>query len=526
MSAFIQRVPGAGGTCRVVLTDLAATKRLGMILASWCGAHDVIALSGDLGTGKTELARAIIRAVAAEPRTDVPSPTFPIVITYDFPRFPVVHADLYRIAEEEELDEIGWDELADDALVLVEWADRAGERMPRSFLDISLSLAPDMGPEARIALLTGHGEMAARLERLHLAEVLIESTGFGAADRVFMQGDASPRSYTRLVGAERSAILMNAPPRPDGAPVPRGGVPYSRLVHLAEDVKPFVAMDRALLAQGFSAPLIYAADIEAGLLVLEDLGREGVLAGSPPAPIVERYEAAMDVLATLHSRPLPHILHVAPQVERPLPTYDIRAFLAELDLLVDWYLPAHGIFLDKAQHGVFHDLWRKALAPALAEPRTWVMRDYHSPNFIWLPQREGLKKVGLIDFQDALLGPAAYDVASLAQDARIDVPEQTELHLVSHYMRSRKTADPAFDMAGFARSYALMGAQRATKILGIFTRLDRRDGKPGYLRHIPHMRRYLARGLGHPDLAELRAWYDDILPAQDTPPKDLPAKGT
>lgn len=517
MSAFIQRMADEAGAYQVILPDVSATRRLGVALASWFGAGDVLTLSGDLGSGKTELARAIIHAVAGSDDIEVPSPTFPIVITYDFTRGRVVHADLYRIVEDEELDEIGWDEIGDDALLLVEWADRAGDRLAESRVDVLLALAPDIGPDARVCVITGHGALAERLNRLHLAESLVESAGFGAAEREFLQGDASTRSYTRLVLPGRSAILMNAPARPDGPPV-REGKSYSRLVHLAEDVKPFVAMDRALLGQGLSAPQIYAADIDAGLLVLEDLGQEGVAQGDPPVPIRERYEAAVGVLAALHARPLPQTLHVAPRVERPLPAYDAAAFLAEVDLMLDWYLPARGIRIDGVVREEFHLFWRSALQPVLAESPTWVLRDYHSPNLIWLSGREGLRRVGLIDFQDAVMGPAAYDVVSLTQDARVDVPEALELHLVGQYVKARREADPAFDVRGFARSYALMGAQRATKILGIFTRLDRRDGKPQYLRHIPRVRRYLARCLGHQELGSLRAWYEAVLPSKDLNP--------
>jgi len=518
MSAFIQRVAGQPGMFQVVLADLAATERLGAVIASWFGAGDVVTLSGDLGAGKTELARAIVRAVAGNADIEVPSPTFPLVISYDFARGRVVHSDLYRIAGDDELDEIGWDEVGDDALMLVEWADRAGPRLTEDRLDVLIGLAPDLGAEARVAILTGHGALAERLNRLHLAESLIDSAGFGAAERVFLQGDASSRSYTRLLLPQRSAILMNAPPKPDGPPIRPGGLPYSRLVHLAEDVKPFVAMGRALLAQGFSAPQIYAADIDAGLLVLEDLGQDGVTSGDPPAPLRERYEAAIGVLATLHTRNLPHTLHVAPRVERALPSYDVPAFLAEVDLMLDWYLPSRGIKVDGVVREEFHLFWRSALTSVLAEPQTWVLRDYHSPNLIWLPGREHLRKVGLIDFQDAVLGPAAYDVVSLTQDARVDVPEAMELQLVGQYVRARREVDPAFDVRGFARSYALMGAQRATKILGIFTRLDRRDRKPQYLRHIPRVRRYLARCLGHQELGQLRAWYEAVLPLKDLNP--------
>jgi len=514
MSIYLERLPGQPPAFEVLLPDLAATEQLGQRLASWFGKGSVITLSGDLGAGKTELARAIIRAFGGHRALDVPSPTFPIVISYEFPRGQVVHADLYRITGEDELDELGWDELADNALLLVEWADRAGERLPADRIDVALYLVPDVGPEARVAVLTGKGKALSRLARLHVAEGLIEASGFADAERVYLQGDASSRSYTRLVLPDRSAILMDSPSQPDGPPIQRG-LPYSRLVHLAEDVKPFVAMDRALVAQGLSAPVIYAADLDAGLLVLEDLGRESVVAGDPPAPIRERYETAMGVLATLHTRPLPQTLHVAPRVERPLPLYDVAALLAETDLMLDWYLPWRGVKLDGVVREEFHLLWRSALNPVLAEPQTWVLRDYHSPNLIWLPEREGLRRIGLIDFQDAVLGPAAYDVVSLAQDARVDVPEQLELHLVGLYAKARREADPTFDVRSFARSYAIMGAQRATKILGIFARLDRRDGKPHYLKHLPRIRRYLARCLGHQELGSLRGWYASVLPTKD-----------
>ncbi|MEP9352706.1 tRNA (adenosine(37)-N6)-threonylcarbamoyltransferase complex ATPase subunit type 1 TsaE [Xanthobacter sp. KR7-65] len=520
MSLVLERLEGQPVACRVVLADLDATARLAAMLASWFGPKDTITLTGDLGAGKTEFARAFIRLFADDPAVDVPSPTFPILISYDFPRGRVVHADLYRIQDEDELDELGWDEARENALLLVEWADRAEARLPADRLDVELYLASGtadaegLGPDARIAVVTGHGSVGPRLDRLMIAEGLIEQSGFAKAARLFLQGDASSRSYSRLVLPGRSAIVMNAPRQPDG-PALKRGLPYSQLVHLAEDVKPFVAMDRALLAQGLSAPQIYSADLEAGLLVLEDLGREGVAAGNPPAPVPERYGVAMEVLAALHTRALPRTLNVAPRVERALPAYDVAAMLTEIDLMLDWYLPSRGIRLDGVMREEFHLLWRSALNPAMAEPATWVLRDYHSPNLIWLPGREGLRRIGLIDFQDAVLGPAAYDVVSLAQDARVDVPEELELQLVGDYVRRRQAADPGFDARGFTRTYALMGAQRATKILGIFTRLNDRDGKPHYLKHLPRIRRHLARCLGHQELGSLRSWYEAVLPSKD-----------
>jgi hypothetical protein len=268
-----------------------------------------------------------------------------------------------------------------------------------------------------------------------------------------------------------------------------------------------------LRARGFSAPEIYAADLAEGLLVLEDLGTEAVVASNTGPPIHERYATAVDVLVALHRQQLPEVLSVAPRIDHPLPTYDLDALLIEAELLVDWYVPHRGRAIEPAARSEFLALWRPSLQRAIQAPRTWVLRDYHSPNLLWLPKRQGMARVGLLDFQDALLGPAAYDVVSLLQDARVDVPEQLEMALLGGYVRARAASDPAFRPSEFLELYATLGAQRATKILGIFARLDRRDGKSQYLRHLPRVYRYLTRSLAHPSLATLKAWYDGNIPA-------------
>jgi hypothetical protein len=157
-------------------------------------------------------------------------------------------------------------------------------------------------------------------------------------------------------------------------------------------------------------------------------------------------------------------------------------------------------------------MWRDLLSKPAAAARTWVLRDFHSPNLIWLGQRADLAKVGIIDFQDAVLGPAAYDLVSLLQDARVDVPEALELALLTRYIKTRRAADDTFDPAGFAELYAIMSAQRNTRLLGTFARLNRRDGKPQYLRHQPRIWTYLSRSLAHPLLARAREWYATNVP--------------
>ena len=499
-------------TLTVELPDEGATRRLAGNIAAALASGDMVTLSGDLGSGKTAFARALIRHLAADERLEVPSPTFTLVQAYDLPGCTVAHADLYRVNAPEELAEIGFPDLARNAIVLVEWPDRAAGLVPPDRLDVLFELVSERGPGYRTARITAHGAFGTRLGRLAAIPRFLEEASFGEAERVRLQGDASTRAYERLTLADRTAILMNAPRRPDGPPV-RGGLSYSALVHLAEDVKPFVAMARGLRQRGFSAPEIYAADIDAGLLLLEDFGREGVVAGDPPVPVEQRYTAAVDLLVALHHQSLPATLPVAPRVEYRLPSYDLDAFLIEAELLLDWYLPHRGSAAPADAREEFATLWRAALKGAVEAPPTWVLRDYHSPNLLWLPVREGIARVGLLDFQDALVGPVAYDVVSLLQDARVDVPESIEVGLVGRYVKARRAHARSFDIGNFFELYAVIGAQRASKVLGIFSRLDRRDGKPQYLRHQPRVWRNLRRSLAHPGLKALKAWYDTHVPA-------------
>jgi tRNA threonylcarbamoyl adenosine modification protein YjeE len=507
-----------GSSYSVALPSEQALGRFVADIAAALDPGDLVTLSGDLGAGKTTFARALIRHLADDPNVPVPSPTFTLMQSYELPQFPLVHADLYRLEGPGELAELGFDDLPRNAVVLLEWPDRAAGFLPPDRLDIAFTLAPQQGPNYRDARITGYGMFAQRAERIPVIRRFLDSTAFAQAERRRIQGDASTRCYERLRLTDRSAILMNAPKRPDGPPV-RDGKPYSAIAHLAEDIVPFVAMANGLRQLGLSAPQIYEAEIPDGLLILEDLGNEGVIAGNPPAPIEERYSAALDVLIMLHRRENPDAVPVTPNVMHRLPRYDMDALLIEAELLLDWYLPRHGVTANDAQRAEYAELWREALAEAVESHPTWVLRDYHSPNLLWLPERRDLARVGILDFQDAVMGPAAYDVASLLQDARIDVPELMEVALLGQYVRQRGERDAEFEPAQFIRIYATLAAQRASKILGIFARLDRRDGKPQYLRHMPRVWGYLQRSLAHPARAALKDWYDANVPAPHEEPE-------
>ena len=198
-----------------------------------------------------------------------------------------------------------------------------------------------------------------------------------------MPGDASTRSYARLARNDGFVILMNSPKRPDG-PAIYDGKPYSAAVHLAEDVKPFVAIANGLRERGFSAPAIHHADLDAGFLITEDFGSAGFVEGDPPAPIPERYQAATDMLAALHRQPLPETLPLAPQITYTIPTFDTDALLVEVGLMPEWYMPDRNAAPTDSLRAEFIAMWRELLAKPAAAAKTWVMRDFHSPNLIWL----------------------------------------------------------------------------------------------------------------------------------------------
>lgn len=491
---------------KLFLRDEAATGQLAEDIAAILGPGDLIALSGDLGAGKSALSRALLRTIAEDVALEVPSPTFTLVQTYDFERISVSHFDLYRLEEPDELEELGLVELLETGAALVEWPELGGNLLPDGALWLQLQ-AVDGDPDARRAVFASdNSAWKERLDRTFSIREMLLAAGLEDAHRHHLAGDASTRSYERVLSDQGASVVMNWPV-PQGSAGSKAALAYNRLVHRAPDCRAFVAVGNELRRRGYATPQVLASDLEAGLLLLEDLGSEGVVSNG--LPIHDRYFAAVSLLAQMHGEIWPLSAPLPGGGEYHLSVYSRAALQAEADLYLDWYVPyCSGSTASEAERNEFHQLWMAAFERISGVQTGWVLRDFHSPNLLWRSEGSGSTRVGLIDYQDAVVGPIAYDVASLLLDARVPVSEDLEHQLFETYVGIRRAQEPAFDRSGFESAYAVMGAQRVTKIMGIFVRLSSRDAKPAYLDHLPRMEMYLDRVLAHPVLSNLKSWHD------------------
>jgi aminoglycoside/choline kinase family phosphotransferase len=304
----------------------------------------------------------------------------------------------------------------------------------------------------------------------------LNAHGWGGAAVRPLAGDASFRRYFRVELAGRTAVLMDAPPD-------------------KEDSRPFLAIGKHLNGLGFSAPQPLAADLDQGLVLLEDYGdaRVNPVLAADASAEHEIYAAAVDILAELHQHP--------PADVQP---YSEAEYLREARLFPDWYLPAVGL----AEAAGYNEAWAPLWPALFTHPPVLVLRDYHADNLMLL-DRPGLQRLGLLDYQDALAGHPAYDLASLLQDIRRVVSPELETAMIARYIAARS----GLDEAAFRAAYAILAAQRNIKILGVFTRLYVRDGKPAYPRFHPRLWELVNANLDHPALAPVRAWFDAHVPA-------------
>ena len=491
---------------KLALPDISAVRRFAGWIAPRLNKGDWLLLSGDLGAGKTELARCIIRQIFGV-HTDVPSPTFTLIQHYESPEIKLLHTDLYRLESSEEIAELGLlDET--DSIVLVEWPEKLGVYMPEKAVTIHLE---DVGFIRQCTLHVApdnadffHG-LDDFINREKVLTDFLEKNGYGQAVRTTLAGDASSRRYERLEMDNKRFILMDWPA------LPNENDDYKAKVFLSKSVTDFRDICAYLIRCGLSAPEIYAQDDAQGLLVLEDFGQhnftETIDAKDPHLPILY-HESIMALAALYHHADTENPQTNARQFSTPV-RYDKAIILTEIQKFIDWYMPSLEKTLPDSALVAWEEIWG-ALVTKLEAMKVHVvmmLRDVHSPNLHWLDNRQSIRRVGFIDIQDGIAGHPAYDVVSLLQDARRDLPKDFEGRFKALYV-----TETGLDAGDFDTAYNIFGVQRNLRILGIFVWLSKVQGKSSYLQHIPRVNGYIKAGLAHAALADLRGWFETYVP--------------
>ncbi|MFD1795105.1 tRNA (adenosine(37)-N6)-threonylcarbamoyltransferase complex ATPase subunit type 1 TsaE [Paracoccus aurantiacus] len=447
-----------------VSADAALTEAFARALAPDLGAGDTLLLDGLVGAGKSHFARALIRARLGNPSEDVPSPTFTLVQTYEgMP--PIWHADLYRLSDPAEIDELGLSDAIADSIALIEWPDRM-EDVPGA---LTLRIMPGENPDLRRIGLAGDPARWRRAARALARADFAQQSGWGDAAVAFLAGDASSRRYYRLTRDDATAVMMDAD---------------------AATLRPYLAMTEWLAQRDFDVPRIIAADRDAGLALIEDFGDAQVarVIEADPACTGALYDRISGMLARLAGfPPAPGILRL-----------DGAEMARQLALFAEYYPDAAGADADAmaAAAEIAPTFERLHQQFCTDQKPVTSLRDFHAENIILTPDN----RLGLLDFQDAVATHPAYDLVSALHDARRDIPEHVERAAVDRFL-----SETGFDPERFHVAFALLGAQRNLRIMGIFTRLCIRDGKPRYLDFMPHVWSLIRREVAHPALTELNA---------------------
>jgi N-acetylmuramate 1-kinase len=418
---------------------------------------------------------------------------------------PVSHFDLYRFNDPHEIDELGLDEALQNGIALIEWPQKAGALLPSNCIHMTFT----HDGEGRTAHMNCPDLIAPRIERTLRLRAFLQRSGYGEAMRQPFAGDASPRVYELINDANGTQlVVMDQRSAPAGPPVWKGKA-YRDVAHTTTPtVHPFIAIGTALGTKGFTTPRILHRDLDENLLILEHLGNGSFLDPSGK-PVAERYTLAAELLAEIHTAGFDQHLNYA-AIQWDLPEFDRDALMIEASLALDWYLPHRlGRTATQGERTEFFAAWDELFETLDTSSYGIMLRDYHSPNLVWRGLKSGFDRLGVLDFQDALWGPGAYDLASLAQDARVTIEPEIEAKTIEAYINARSTIT-VFDQAKLRREYAIMALQRNTKILGIFIRLERRDGKPQYLAHLPRIETYVRRTLKSSGFSRLQAFYADM----------------
>ena len=428
---------------------------IGEIIALFARKNDVITLKGELGTGKTTLARAIIKKLTNNKNIEVPSPAYTIIQEYQSPHLSIAHVDLYRIKNPHDIEELAIEDACERNLVLIEWPDIAENILPKTRLNIRFEeeiknqTKPYHEPIRKLTL-NAQGEWQKRLKHIKYVQDFLNEKGYGEAKRYLMYADASMRRYERLENNKntkkniKTVLLMDMAAQNNHH---NNQTNYDHSAAIQSGISAFVTIGENLKKIGLSAPEIYETDKKNKLAIIEDFGADDyVKIAQKEKNMAPWRNAAIDVLLHLYKvNPPKQITNRKGQIYT-LKKYGKNILNAEKNLLLEWFYPHQTRKkLTKENIIIWNKIWQNLFNITNGEKNIWTLRDFHAPNLVALERRKGIKKVGIIDFQDALIGHPAYDLVSLLQDARIDVIPEDEETALRYYIKKRHNIEKNFD---------------------------------------------------------------------------------
>ncbi|MEN2494965.1 MAG: hypothetical protein TECD_00876 [Hyphomicrobiaceae bacterium hypho_1] len=504
-------------SCNIELSDLFETRLLAQIVSLLVLEGDIITLRGSIGTGKTTLARHLIRAIAEDNELNVPSPSYPLMINYNTPHFEIYHCDFYRLTDPNEIYDLGFPENLENFVFIIEWPEIAEGIFPNSNIQININDIWSDQPDCRIVNISGIESSAQCIEKIFQIWYFLQSwlshvqLTINDVSLGYVRRDIFMRRYARLDTPHRSFILMISPNQLDNPPT-RYSLTDSPKAYLAEDTDYVTSIQTELSQLGFSVAYMHYINRRQGLAIIEDLGHtmlsDLITQGNDQEHL---FRCACDVLVQLSAYSPPKKI-IKNGYSHAMPELNSVSMEIEIELLLDWYLPlTNEQPITCNERRSFLDIWRQQLV-RLEDQRALVLHEFHSTNLLWLPDRECVARIGIINYQDVAIGHRAYDVVSLLQDTCSYVSQDVEFRLLRYYFDKMHANGRSCNEASFLYAYALLGAQRNIRKIGVVARLAKMSGKSLYLHDIPLLLKYLKRCLEHPALHDIRAWLATYIP--------------
>ena len=476
---------------KYISQNLSDLEKLSKELAPLLNEGGVVTLNGQIGAGKTTLAKLIIQQLTQTPLEDIVSPTFNLYHTYNKDNLEIAHYDFYRIESEMELHEIDLNESFTDKICIIEWADKFRDFLPKDRIEIFIKCTKN----ERVYRINPLGKFREVVSNRAKIENFLGGLDINFTELQRLPGDASKRNYYRVMSSDNTMIVMDATQKSD----------IKNKTGLTNGIDDFIKIQEYLNSIDVRVPKLIVRNKIDNIILEEDLGEYSYTDMLTKENYQKLYNPAIQRL--IHISNINHPKNISTKSNpHYLKEFDLNIYLNEAEIFIDYYWPfIHGKQCNADKKQEFTQIMEEVYSN-LTNDKTLMLRDFHSPNLLFLENENGFRKCAVIDFQDALFGHPLYDLVSLTNDARITIDEYQEKYLIGLYKKDFPFNNFQFDSLSFMQQYHILGVQRSIKILGIFARLAILETNQNYLVHMPRVICYIKRIMQSGSIQALACW--------------------